>query len=163
MVSGVRPQHAQAGQKAQWGQSSPKAPKGQFLDSRQLRYWGTVCAARGSGRSHFARCCLAGLYACVLSTPLYAQSHRLPQFEVVARDGYLFPAELQVPAGIKFRLVMRNEGSVAVEFENLALRIERVVTPNGVSMQTVQALRPGRYLVIDEFRPDTANMVIVAR
>ena len=98
-----------------------------------------------------------------LPASVWAQSHRLPQFELVARDGYLFPAELQVPAGIKFRLVLRNEGTLPVEFENLSLRIERVVTPQGVSMQTVQALRPGRYVVIDEFRPDSANMVIVAR
>jgi len=108
---------------------------------------------------------LLGLFSCVgvFVPPGFAQSHRLPQFELTARDGYLFPAELQVPAGIKFRLVMRNQGTVPVEFENLSLRIERVVTPQGVSMQTVSPLRPGRYVVIDEFRPDTGSMVIVAR
>ena len=112
----------------------------------------------------FVRRLLLALGVCTLAVPFgFAQSHRLPQFELVARDGYLFPAELQVPAGIKFRLVMRNEGKAPVEFENLSLHIERVVTPQGVSMQTVAPLRPGRYRVVDEFQPDTGNMVIVAR
>ncbi len=87
----------------------------------------------------------------------------LPSFEIVARDGRLFPERLEVPAGVKLKLTLRNEGKTPVEFENLELRIERVVPPDAAASVTVQALRPGRYAVIDDFHADTGKMLLIAK
>jgi hypothetical protein len=92
-----------------------------------------------------------------------ATAAEVASFEIVARDGQLLPARLEVPAGVKLKLTLRNEGKAPVEFENLELRIEKVLAPNAASLVTVQPLKPGAYTVIDEFRADTATMQIIAK
>ena len=86
-----------------------------------------------------------------------------PSFEVVAQDGQWQPRELQVPAGVKLRLTLRNTGKTPVEFENLALRIEKVVMPDSASTVTLQPLSAGSYQLVDEFHPAAGAMQIIAR
>ncbi len=84
-------------------------------------------------------------------------------FEIVANEGRLSPETLQVPAGVKLRLTLRNEGKTPVEFENLDLRLEKVVAPDGAATVTVQPLKAGSYPVIDDFHADTGKMLLIAR
>ena len=100
--------------------------------------------------------------AALLTAPTHSFA-QFARFEIVARDGELHPAQLQVPAGAKLKLTLRNEGGAPVEFENLRLRIEKVVAPRSAATVTVQPLAPGKYPVIDEFHPDTHPMHIIAQ
>jgi len=50
----------------------------------------------------------------------------LTTFPVVIKGGQIIPARLEVPAGIKIKLTIRNEGPGPCEFENLDLRVEKV-------------------------------------
>ncbi|MBI3231389.1 MAG: cupredoxin domain-containing protein [Burkholderiales bacterium] len=84
-------------------------------------------------------------------------------FEIVARDARLFPERLEVPAGVKLKLTLRNEGKVPVEFENLDLRVEKILAPDSVSVVTVQPLKPGSYTFIDDFHAATGKMLIIAK
>ena len=86
-----------------------------------------------------------------------------PSFEVVAQDGQWQPTELRVPAGVKLRLTLRNTGKTPVEFENLALRIEKVVMPDSASTITVQPLSAGSYPLVDDFHPAAGAIQIIAR
>lgn len=96
---------------------------------------------------------------------MVAASHaqELPTFEVIAKDGRLFPERLEVPVGQRVKLVVRNQGKSPIEFENLAMRVEKVLAPGASSFVVLPKLKPGEYEFIDEFHMDTGKMWIVAK
>lgn len=87
----------------------------------------------------------------------------MPTFLLVMKDGRLFPATLEVPANTKFRLEIRNEGPGATEFESLELRKETVLAPGITRKLVFHPMKPGSYKFFDEFHPDTAQGLIVAK
>ena len=55
-----------------------------------------------------------------------ARRRDLPTFNLTIRDGHFMPTTLEVPANnTKFRLLIKNEGPGAEEFESIELRKER--------------------------------------
>lgn len=105
---------------------------------------------------------LAAMGACMAAAAQTA-SGELATYVVVARDGRLHPARMEVPAGQRIKLAIHNEGRGPIEFENLDLRVEKVLAPGANSFVVTPPLRPGTYLFVDEFHPDTAQMHLVAR
>lgn len=100
---------------------------------------------------HYLRCAALGLFA---STAFGAD---MPTFELLMKDGKLFPPTLEVPANTRFRLKVTNQGPGAAEFESLELRKELVLAP-GISRTLVfNPMKPGTYKFFDEFHPDTAQ------
>lgn len=101
----------------------------------------------------------------LFAAALYASAAHagLPTYAVGAKDGRLTPATLAVPAGVRFKIVIRNEGREPVEFESLQLRKEKVLAPGARSFVVIAPLKPGEYDFFDEFHPDTAKGRIVAR
>lgn len=90
-------------------------------------------------------------------------AEELPVFEVIAKEGRLFPARLDVPAGRRVKLVVRNEGKGPIEFENLDMRVEKVLAPGATSFVVLPKLKPGEYEFIDEFHQATGKMTVVAK
>ena len=84
-------------------------------------------------------------------------------FSIVIRDGHILPARLEVPAGRKIKLTLKNEGRTPIEFENLSLRIEKVLAPGASSFVIIHSLPPGTHRFVDEFHPKTAEMLLVAQ
>lgn len=115
------------------------------LTQRALRRLSAVCAAAAVAAAADARA----------DEPL--------TFTVVMKDGRMAPATLPVPAGVKLRLVLRNDGAGPCEFENLGLRVEKVLAPGVSSTLVLHPLRPGSYRFVDEFHPDAPGMTLVAR
>lgn len=103
---------------------------------------------------------LAALGFLLASTPVLAE---LPTYTVVGRDGRLIPSVLEVPAGQRFKIVIRNEGRDAIEFESLRLRKEKVLAPGAQSFVVIAPLKPGEYDFFDEFHPDTGKGRIVVK
>ena len=83
-------------------------------------------------------------------------------FVVTIRDGRILPPRLEVPAGGHIKLTIRNEGPGPCEFENLALRVEKVLAPGARSFVVIRSLKPGRYRFFDEFHPETSEMWLIA-
>ena len=104
--------------------------------------------------------CIAFLSVAI---PTPAMADDLPTHNVVARDGRFIPKLLEVPAGVRFKIVIRNEGRDAIEFESLQLRKEKVLAPGAQSFVVIAPLKPGAYDFFDEFHPDTARGRIVAK
>lgn len=104
---------------------------------------------------------LMALFALMLALPAAADG--LPAFEVVAKNGRLSPERIEVPSGKRIKLVIRNEGPGPIEFENLDLRVEKVLAPGGTSFVVIPPLRPGAHTFIDEFHQDTGSMQLIAR
>lgn len=106
-------------------------------------------------------------YACyplvfaLISPALAAES--LPTYRIVARDGLLQPARLEVPAGKRIKLEISNQGKAPIEFENLQMHVEKVLGPGGNSFVVLNPLKPGSYRFIDEFHPQTGKLDVVAR
>ena len=92
-----------------------------------------------------------------------SQAQDLPTFNLTIRDGHFMPTTLEVPANTKFRLLIKNEGPGAEEFESIELRKEKVLAPGVTSFLIFQPLKPGTYPFFGDFHPQTAQGKIVAK
>lgn len=92
-----------------------------------------------------------------------AQASELPTYAITARDGRLEPAQLHVPAGQRIKLTLHNAGQTPVEFENLNLRVEKVLGPGARSFVVTPPLKPGVHEFVDEFHPETGKMQLIAQ
>jgi hypothetical protein len=101
---------------------------------------------------------LAGL--CVVPGAL---AQDLPTFQLLIRNARFEPATIEVPANTKFRLLIKNEGPGAEEFESVELRKEKVLAPGASSFLIFQPLKPGLYKFFGDFHPETAQGQIVAK
>lgn len=75
-------------------------------------------------------------------------------------DGTFEPTRLEVPAG-RFKLVLVNESTEAVEFESLPLRKEKVLGPGVTSFVVLTISRPGEYPFFDDFHPNVKGTLVV--
>ncbi len=94
---------------------------------------------------------------------LVAGAQELPTFEISMKDGRFSPERLEVPAGKRVKLVLKNEGRTPAEFENLSMRVEKVLAPGVTSFVVLHNLRPGEYRFIDEFHPQGGSVTLVAQ
>ncbi|TCV79190.1 cupredoxin domain-containing protein [Sulfurirhabdus autotrophica] len=98
-----------------------------------------------------------------LLVPAKASASDLLTYTVTAKDGQLVPNTLNVPAGVRFKIVVRNQGRDAIEFESLQLRKEKVLAPGAESFVVIAPLKPGKYEFFDEFHPDTSRGHIIVK
>jgi len=104
------------------------------------------------------------LAALALATTLgFAYADELPRFQLTAKDGYFTPETVEVPAGKKFRLMVKNAGSTPEEFESHELNREKVIPPGKTVTIIIGPLKPGTYGFFGEFHPKTAKGQIVAK
>jgi len=75
-------------------------------------------------------------------------------------DGTFEPVRLEVPAG-RFKLILVNESTEAVEFESLPLRKEKVLGPGVTSFVVLSLSRPGEYPFFDDFHPQVKGTLVV--
>lgn len=92
----------------------------------------------------------------------HAQGAPLPSYTLAIRDGVFSPQRLEVPAGSRIKIVLRNEGPGPLEFENAELNIEKVIGP-GVESFVVIKLPPGEHEFVDEYNMVTGVMTVIAR
>jgi len=84
-----------------------------------------------------------------------------PSVAITLKDNQFVPSEVRVPAGVKVKLVVRNDNPVAAEFESVELHREKVVTPSQQINVFVGPLDPGRYEFFDDFHPQTRGHLVV--
>jgi plastocyanin len=100
------------------------------------------------------------LLASLLAWPAAAAD--TPTASLTIRNRAFEPAELQVPAGQKIELHVRNADAAASEFESSELHREKVVPPGQEVVVFIGPLRAGSYEFFDDFNP-SARGHIVAR
>lgn len=100
------------------------------------------------------------LWALLLSPVSYAQEL---SFTLSIKDHRFDPKELAVPAGKRFKLVVKNLDPTAEEFESHDLRLEKVIPGNKKAVLIVRPLKPGTYKFVGEFNEKTAQGHIVAK
>jgi hypothetical protein len=87
----------------------------------------------------------------------------MPVYNLITKDGHFTPDTFEVPAGIKFKIVMKNDGSGPEEFESSDLHREKVATPGQSVDILLGPLKAGTYGFYGEFHPETAKGKIVAK
>jgi hypothetical protein len=97
----------------------------------------------------------------LLLTALPAAAEEGPILTV--RDHRFEPPRLEVPAGVKFKLVVKNADSTPEEFESYELHREKVVGAGQEISVFIGPLDPGEYKFFGEFHKDTANGVLIAK
>ncbi|MGV8888105.1 MAG: cupredoxin domain-containing protein [Pseudomonas sp.] len=108
-------------------------------------------------RLHIAWLMLAGA-----AVPLTAYAE-LPSYELSLRDGHFSPTLLEVPAGQRFKIILKNIGQGPAEFESTPLRVEKVLSPGVTTFVVIHPLRPGHYPFFDEFNPQLPEGGILAK
>jgi len=102
-----------------------------------------------------------------LLLPLFAAgamaADSLLTLKIIAKDGRFTPDKLTGPAGQRIKIEISNQGKSPVEFENLQLRVERVLGPDASSFVVLNALKPGSYTFVDEFHPQTGKLELTVK
>ena len=92
------------------------------------------------------------------STPASADD---PSFPIALKNNQFVPSEVPIPAGVKVKLIVRNENTTPSEFESTQLHREKVV-PSGQEITVfVGPLDPGSYEFFDDFHPETRGHLVV--
>jgi plastocyanin len=84
-------------------------------------------------------------------------------FTMTIKDHRFEPSQLEVPAGRKFRLLVKNLDSTPEEFDSADLKREKVIPGKSEATVIIGPLKPGTYKFIGEFHESTAKGSIVAK
>jgi high-affinity iron transporter len=84
-----------------------------------------------------------------------------PSFSILLKNNQFVPSEVQIPAGAKVKLIVRNDNPTASEFESTQFHREKIVTPGQEITVFVGPLDPGSYEFFDDFHPETRGHLVV--
>ena len=84
----------------------------------------------------------AGLLVLAFAPPALADD---PSFSIVLKNNQFVPSEVQIPAGAKVKLIVRNENPTPSEFESTQFHREKIVPPGQEITVFVGPLDPGSY------------------
>ena len=86
-----------------------------------------------------------------------------PTVTLTIKDHKFDPAEVEIPAGTKVKLIVKNADSTPEEFESHELHREKVIAGGQQAIIFVGPLKPGRYEFFGEFNPKSARGHLVAK
>ena len=98
-----------------------------------------------------------------LLTFLFAASTAVaetPTANLTIRNRVFEPKEVNVPAGQKIELRVRNDDTAAAEFESHELHREKVVPAGQEVVVNLGPLRAGRYEFFDDFNPKSRGHIV---
>ena len=93
----------------------------------------------------------------------FAQADEKPVFNVIIKEHTFSPATIEVPANVKFKLVVDNQDATPEEFESNELHREKIISGNSKAIIFLGPLEAGEYGFFGEFNPETAQGTIVAK
>ena len=86
-----------------------------------------------------------------------------PEVTIIIKDHRFIPEEVEIPAGVKVKLIVRNEDATPEEFESYELNREKIIGGKGQGIVFVGPLKPGTYPFFGEFNPKTAQGRILVK
>jgi len=92
-----------------------------------------------------------------------AATARADDPHLTIRDHRFEPPRIEVPAGTKFKLLVKNADATAEEFESFELHREKVVPPGQEIPVFLGPLDKGEYKFFGDYHQDTAQGVMVAK
>lgn len=102
----------------------------------------------------------------IITTAIFAMPANAFAIDPVAidltlKDHKFEPAEIKAPAGQAISINLKNTDNSPEEFESSALRVEKVVTPNGSIVIKLKPLAAGKYPFKGEYNEKTAQGVLI--
>ena len=94
--------------------------------------------------------------------PVWA-ADEAPTFSLTLKDNKFDQEKLEVPAGKKLVLIVKNLDGKAEEFESKDLKLEKIVAAGKEIRLNVGPLKPGEYKFVGEYHEKTAKGVLVAK
>jgi hypothetical protein len=91
-----------------------------------------------------------------------ATAEDLATYNLRLKNHRFIPAEIHVPNGKPFFVVVSNEDDTADEFEMSNPAIEKVIPPGDQGRVRMRPLSVGRFPFVGDFHRDTAQGVIVS-
>lgn len=105
-----------------------------------------------------SKAALAGLFAvCAMAS----RADDAVTVKLEMADGKLTPPRIEVPAGKRIRIEVRNSGKGAAEFESVELRKEKVLAPGAESVVVIAPQTPGEYKFFDDFHQSARGVIVV--
>lgn len=97
--------------------------------------------------------------------PLTAAPARadMPTYTLSIKDNRFEPATIEIPAGVKVKLIVKNLDSGPEEFESRELKREKLIAAGGQATVLIGPLKPGEYGFFGEFHPETAQGKIIVK
>ena len=83
-------------------------------------------------------------------------------FALTITDHAFSPTTLQIPAGTRIEVRVRNERRLPSEFESYELNREKIVPPGGSITVWIGPMPAGRYKIFDDFNPSTIGWVVAS-
>ena len=93
------------------------------------------------------------------AVPAFAQEEYL----IVIKEHRMNPADLQVPAGQKIKLIVDNQDATPEEFESHILNREKIIPGNSKGTMFIGPLKAGTYEYFGDFHQATAQGTITAK
>ena len=106
---------------------------------------------------------LAGLALAMGGNMSAVRADDEPTFTLTITDHRFEPTQIDVPAGVKIKLLVKNADATPEEFESTELRREKVIAGGQQAIVFVGPLKPGSYEFFGDFNPKTARGHIVAK
>lgn len=79
---------------------------------------------------------------------------------LVLKDHEFTPSRLEVPAGVKIRLLVRNDSDKTIEWESSELDREEVIKPGEEDAIFLGPLDPGDYPYFDDRHQDSKGVLV---
>ncbi len=84
-------------------------------------------------------------------------------FEIVIKDHKFEPTTVEIPAGEKVKLLVKNQDPTPEEFESHDFKREKVIAGNSQATINVGPLKAGEYKFFGEFNEATAQGKLIAK
>lgn len=97
-----------------------------------------------------------------LLLPVYGWAETT-ELTIVIKNHRFEPAEINVPAGKRVKLIIDNQDATPEEFESHDLRREKVVAANSKATVWIGPLKPGRYSFVGEYHEATAKGTLIVK
>ncbi|MGO8797926.1 MAG: cupredoxin domain-containing protein [Roseiarcus sp.] len=91
-----------------------------------------------------------------------ARAEDLATYSITLKNHRFAPAEIHVPTGKPFFIIVANQDDTADEFEMHNPAIEKVIPAGAEGKVRMRPLGPGRFPFFGDFHQDTAQGVIVS-
>ncbi len=105
---------------------------------------------------------VGALAALWLAPAGFARADDLATYEITLKDHHFNPAEIHVPTGKPFFVVVTNASDAADEFEMLIPALERPLQPGQQGKVKIRPLGPGRFPFFGESDPDREQGVFIS-
>ena len=86
-----------------------------------------------------------------------------PVVTVTIKDHRFIPEDVEIPAGQKVKLIVKNEDATPEEFESFELNREKIVAGKSQAVIFIGPVSAGAYPFFGEFNKDTAKGRLIAK